>query len=88
MTVRRNRTTFGLSHWTPHDLRRSVSTGMAEIGISGEIRDRIFNHAVQGVRGIYDRYSYATEKRAALNKWGRQVEAIVSGESASVIAIH
>ncbi len=87
MTVRRNWTTFGLTHWTPHDLRRTAATRMCEIGISGDIVDRILNHKIPGIRGVYDRYSYATEKRSALNKWGRQVEAIVSGETTSVIAI-
>ena len=86
MTVRRNWTTFGLTHWTPHDLRRTAATRMCEVGISGDIVDRILNHKIPGVRGVYDRYSYSSEKRAALQKWGRQLEAIVNGEVASVIA--
>jgi hypothetical protein len=30
---------------------------------------------------VYDRYSYATEKRTALDAWARRLDAIVSGSS-------
>ncbi|MCZ6718831.1 MAG: tyrosine-type recombinase/integrase [Gammaproteobacteria bacterium] len=86
-TVKRNLEKIGLEPWTPHDLRRSCSTGMAELAIPREVRDKVFNHAEQGIDPIYTRYDFADEKRAALNKWGRQVEAIVSGETAAVIAL-
>lgn len=60
-----------LSDWTVHDLRRSVDTHLARLGIPQEHIERILGHVVPGVAGTYNRYSYLDEKRAALEKWGK-----------------
>lgn len=56
---------------TVHDLRRTGATIMAseEVGALGEIVGRILNHSAvtYGVTGIYNRYNYIKEKRAALD---------------------
>jgi integrase len=67
---------------SPHDLRRSVATRLAEMGISKEIRDRVLNHA--GSRHDpeakhYNKYEFQKEKRAALNQWAAKVGALVAG---------
>ena len=41
---------------------------------------KILNHVDSGVTAVYDRHSYDAENRAALEVWGRHVEAIVRGE--------
>ena len=54
---------------TPHDLRRTVETRLASIGIPKEIRDAVLNHSTPGVGSKhYNRYDFAPEKRAALNR--------------------
>lgn len=58
--------------WTFHDLRRSTATHMARLGIPQEHIERVLGHAIEGVAGTYNRYSYLTEKRAALDLWGAQ----------------
>lgn len=60
-----------LSGYTVHDIRRSVATHMARIGIPQEHIERVLGHVVQGVAGTYNQYSYLDEKRAALEKWGK-----------------
>lgn len=60
----------GVSDWTLHDLRRSVATHMARLGIPQEHIERVLGHAIEGVAGTYNRYSYLAEKRAALERWG------------------
>jgi integrase len=68
-------------HWTLHDLRRTATSGMAGLGITPHVVEAVLNHrsgVIRGVAAIYNRYSYATEKRVALAVWGRHVEAIVS----------
>lgn len=57
--------------WTVHDLRRSVATHMARLGIAQEHIERVLGHVVAGVAGTYNRYSYLDEKRAALEAWGK-----------------
>lgn len=60
-----------MAPWTYHDLRRSVATHMARLGVQQEHIERVLGHVVQGVAGTYNRYSYLDEKRAALELWGK-----------------
>ena len=58
--------------WTLHDLRRSAATHMARLGVPQEHIERVLGHAIEGVAGTYNRYSYLAEKRTALDVWGAQ----------------
>ncbi len=65
---------------TPHDLRRTVRTRLPELGVSRDVCDRIMNHKASDVGGRhYDRYSYLTEKRAALMAWEAALQTILKG---------
>lgn len=45
---------------------------MARLGVPQEHIERVLGHAIEGVAGTYNRYSYIEEKRAALERWGRE----------------
>jgi integrase len=65
-----------MAHWTFHDLRRTVATGMAKLHIPLQVCEKILNHisgSLGGIAGIYNRHDYADEKRTALQAWGRYV---------------
>jgi integrase len=65
-----------LAPWVLHDLRRSVASGMASIGVPLQVVERILNHvsgSFGGVVGVYQRYSYADEMREALEKWATKL---------------
>ena len=71
----------GVKGWTFHDLRRTAASGMARLGVSLPVIEKILNHtsgSFRGVVGIYQRHSYADEKRAALDLWGAHVARLVS----------
>jgi integrase len=77
-----------LAHWTVHDLRRTVTTRMAELGVQPHIIEAVLNHVSGhkgGVAGIYNRATYNKEKRAALNLWAEHVMAPVEGRGATVV---
>lgn len=79
-----------IPHWTWHDLRRTAATRMAGLKIPAEVVEAALNHvsgAVAGVAGIYNRHSYADEKREALDAWGRYVLALVEGHPANVVRL-
>jgi integrase len=66
---------------TVHDLRRTLATGLQQLGIRLEVTESVLNHISgtrAGVVGIYQRHDWQTEKRAALDAWGRHVLAIAS----------
>ena len=52
-----------------HDLRRTARTGWASIGIDDSLAERLLNHNDRGVQGVYNRYKYDADKRAALARW-------------------
>jgi integrase len=67
--------------WTIHDLRRTTATRMADIGVQPHIIEAVLNHVSghkAGVAGIYNRSTYATEKRAALDTWGNHIRVILA----------
>jgi len=80
--VRNNEDHFGLSHWTPHDIRRSVYTFMKQLGIGSAVVSRVFNHIHKRdeMEGVYDQYQYANEMQRAMDTWSRKLESIITGE--------
>ena len=81
-----------LAHWRVHDLRRTVATRMAELGVAPHIIEAVLNHVgghKGGTAGIYNRANYEPQKRAALERWAAHVEALVSGKRAgTVVKLH
>lgn len=73
---------YEASHFTIHDIRRTVATGLQRLGISMAISEAVLNHqsgsARGGVAGIYHRHQYTSEKREALAVWGREVQQLVT----------
>jgi integrase len=62
----------------PHDLRRTLETRMAAMGVAKDIRDRVLNHISRDVGAKhYDRHDYIAEKRAALTKWDERLRSIL-----------
>jgi integrase len=76
---------IGVSPFTPHDLRRSVETGMAMAKVGKEHRDRVLNHIDNSVGGRhYNKHEYLEEKRSALLAWRDKLRSALS-EAASVV---
>jgi integrase len=77
-----------IAPWTLHDLRRTVTTGLARLGIPPHVADRILNHqagTIRGVAAVYNRFEYLEERKAALAAWGRYVEAITENSPQNVV---
>jgi integrase len=67
--------------WRLHDLRRTTASGMARLGISLPVIEKILNHAsgsFAGIAGIYQKHTFAEEKRRALDAWGAFVADLAS----------
>jgi integrase len=61
----------------PHDLRRTLRTGLAKLRIEPHVAERVIGHKQRGIVAVYDVHSYADEKRAALEKWAAHLDALV-----------
>lgn len=78
---------FGLPNWRPHDLRRTGSTGMADLGAPHEHIDAIQGHIIPGVAGIYIQTRYDSKKEKWLTRWDEHISGLVADEQAPQIQI-
>jgi integrase len=65
-----------------HDIRRSVATGLADLGVQPHIIEQLLNHQSghkAGPAGIYNRSSYEREVKAALALWADHIRAMADG---------
>ena len=73
--------------FSPHDLRRTAATKIAELGY-GLAVPHVLGHYQRTVTRIhYDLYDYLGEKLAALEAWAVHVEAIRAGGTGVVIPL-
>ena len=68
---------FEAEPFTPHDLRRTVGTGLGRLGFDRFAQDRVLNHKDRGVASIYDRHTYDELKRRAWEAWDAELLSIV-----------
>lgn len=59
---------LAMPHFSVHDLRRTCRSLLSSEGVEPHIAERCLNHKLRGVEGVYDRYDYLDERRAALDK--------------------
>lgn len=79
------RSSLDVAEWTVHDLRRSALTGLARIGCSRPIQDRISNHHDSSVAAIYDRHTYDLEAMRWLQAWADSLDELAKGERESIL---
>lgn len=71
----------GMASWTLHDLRRTGATMMQRLGIRPEVIDACQNHLPQGIKRVYQRHQYTTEKAQAFDALALEVARIVEGRA-------
>jgi integrase len=70
-----------LPPWQLRDLRRTVASGMARLGVDHLVVDLALNHksGVQSpIAAVYNKHKYMSERRAAFERWESHVRALVS----------
>ena len=90
-TITKARERVGIEHWTAHDLRRTVVTGMALLGVAPIVLGHVINHRSVTKAGVtlavYAHYDYAKEKRHALDLWAERLTGIVDGASPKIMPL-
>jgi integrase len=80
-----------MPHWTLHDMRRTFVTHMAENGFAPpHVIEACVNHigtSKAGVAGVYNKATYANEKRQALDMWGQYVADLVAGRRRNIVVL-
>ena len=65
--------------WTPHDLRRTMRTGLSACRIRPDIAELTIGHTKRGIVAVYDRHGFEDERKMALEAWERRLLNIVTG---------
>jgi integrase len=68
--------------FTPHDLRRTAATRMADLSVHAHIIEKILNHKMKGVMAVYNYAEYLPERKQALIDWGKCIAAYVRLDTA------
>jgi integrase len=67
-----------VTHWSPHDLRRTGRTMLAAMGCPREIGEAILGHVLPGVEGDYNLYQYDAERRMWLKRLSDRLEQLAA----------
>lgn len=67
-----------VTHWAPHDLRRTSRTLLASMGCRTEIAEVILGHMLPGVEGVYNQYKYDQERQDWLKRLSDKLEALAA----------
>jgi integrase len=75
--------------WVIHDLRRSFSTHLNELGVQPHVVEHLLNHVNDrsAISRTYNKATYAAEKRQALTLWAEHLAAIVEDRPSKVVAL-
>lgn len=76
--ISRKHSQMGIDKFVPHDLRRTVRTRFAELGVNEVIAEKALNHHLQGLARIYDQHNYLKEIRQALTLWEEKLISLVN----------
>jgi len=76
------------AEWLLHDVRRSVATGLANLGAPPHVVEAVLNHqsgSKRGIAGVYNRSPYEREVRNALATWHDHLRALIEGGERRVV---
>jgi integrase len=62
----------GVTDWVIHDLRRTLVSGWAAIGVRLEVTEKYINHvsgSTGGIIGVYMRHTFLEEQKHAVSQW-------------------
>lgn len=69
---------LGLEHFTPHDLRRTATTLMAQCGVIHEHRERVASHSMGKMDKTYNQHDFDNEKQKALEILSDKISEIIT----------
>lgn len=72
-----------IDDWCPHDLRRTVRTGLSRLGCPSEVAEAVLGHSIKGIEGTYNLHKYEAECKVWLQKWADHLSGLGSQKSPS-----
>lgn len=75
---------YGIKKWTPHDLRRTGMTLLAEQGNRFDVIDSALGHVIVGVKKHYLKSNLLQERKDLLQKWADYIDTLLKPENKPV----
>jgi integrase len=72
-----------VTHWTPHNLRRTSRTMLASIGCPSEIAEAIVGHLPTVIEATYNSHSYDNERLHWLTKLAHHLDQLGNSQEAA-----
>ncbi len=72
------RTRLSVTHWSPHDLRRTARTMLAGLGCPNDVAESILGHVQPGIQGVYNIHTYDKERRVWLQCLSDKLDTLVA----------
>lgn len=66
--------------WTPHDLRRTMRTGLSACRVRPDIAELTIGHVKGGIIAVYDQHTFDDERKAAWKAWEGRLLQVVTGQ--------
>lgn len=76
-----------MAPWRLHDLRRTARSLLSRVKVDPDIAERVLGHALPGIRRVYDKHAYLSEKRDALERLAGLIKAIVERPPSNVVPL-
>ena len=67
-----------VTHWAPHDLRRTGRTMLTALGCPDDIGEALLGHVQPGIKGVYNLHSYDAQRRQWLTTLDGHLEALAA----------
>lgn len=75
--MRRDERMVDIEHWVPHDLRRTVRTGLSRLKCPSEVAEAVLGHARSGIEGTYDLHKYEEGCKEWLQIWADHMDSLL-----------
>jgi integrase len=77
----------GIPHWTFHDLRRTLRSGLSRRGVPPHVAELVIGHTPGKLHRTYDTYDYLPDKRDALMRWEGHLAALIAPAGNNVVPL-
>ncbi|AXF04762.1 tyrosine-type recombinase/integrase [Paraburkholderia hospita] len=67
-----------VTHWAPHDLRRTARTMLAAMDCPNEVAEAVLGHVQPGVQGTYNLHKYDAQRRDWLKRLSDHLERLAT----------
>ena len=64
-------------HFTVHDLRRTAASELNGLGYNSDVVEKCLNHKMTGIRGIYNKSEYETQRIEMMQEWSNHIFKLV-----------